>query len=36
MKRKMFVKKTENFITMLNSLIIHMKENMFHLITLFC
>ena len=32
MKQKMFMKKTENSITMLSSLIIHMKENMFRLI----
>ena len=31
MKQKVFVKKTENFFRMLNSLIIHMKENIFRL-----
>ena len=36
MKLKVFVKKAGNFITMLNSLIIHMKENMFCLTTSPC
>ena len=31
MKQNVFVKKTENFITMLNMLMIHMKEKMFRL-----
>ena len=33
--KKVFVKKAENFIPMLTSLIIHMKENMFRLSTSF-
>ena len=36
MKQKVFVKKAEDFTTMLDSLIIHMKENMFRLIKSFC
>ena len=32
MKQKVFMKKTENFIKMLKSLVIHLKENVFHLI----
>ena len=36
MKQSVFVTKTENFITVLNSRIIHLKENMFRLITSSC